>query len=50
MRFAATDAAALRCLTLERLTYLVLTARVREYNQLAIDIWRAANPMPTAKT
>lgn len=45
-RFNASDVVALESLSLTRLCELTLTARVREYNQLALDAWRAANPMP----
>jgi hypothetical protein len=48
-RYSASDAAAMRKLTLGRVCEIALTARTREYNQLVIDVWRAQNPAPPAK-
>lgn len=47
--YSAADAAALGRLPLARVCELTLAARVREHNTLALDIWRANNPGPTAR-
>lgn len=41
-RFCAADAAVLHRMPLRRLCELTLTAAVREHNELAVAVWRAA--------
>lgn len=43
-RFYAADAAVLHRTSIPRLCELTLTAAVREHNNLALEVWRAANP------